>query len=103
MSVYACPKFDEACPDSPQHWCQECPKHTDSDLAQSLRAQLSDKDARIKILEEVLKDCSDDLASWVSCAYPDETLIYPTNQSRLTRDMEPVIRARAILDAGEKS
>jgi hypothetical protein len=50
-------------------------------------------------LREALKECSDDLAELVKSQYP--TPIHPSQQRRYDRDMEPVMRARALLKEGE--
>jgi hypothetical protein len=54
------------------------------------------KPREIELLREALKECSDELAEWVTNHYASSTM-YPTQQRRYDRDMEPVLRARALL------
>jgi hypothetical protein len=54
-----------------------------------------DVNDREALLREALKECSDDLAELVKSQYP--TPIHPSQQRRYDRDMEPVVRARALL------
>ena len=54
------------------------------------------KPREIELLREALKECSDELAEWVTNHYAGSTM-YPTQQRRYDRDMEPVLRARALL------
>jgi hypothetical protein len=50
-------------------------------------------------LVAVLKECADDLESYVEHAYPIETRDkYPTQEAKYARDMEPVVKARALID-----
>lgn len=51
MSVYFCPKMDAVCPDNPQHWCQECPKHGPPSEIEFLRAQLAEYRTAITALD----------------------------------------------------
>ena len=48
---------------------------------------------------ESLKECADDLESEVDARYlmPDGTLIHPSYERKYNRDMEPVVKARALL------
>ena len=54
------------------------------------------------LLREALKECSDDLAEMVDSFYRRDGRIHPAEQRRYDRDMEPVVRARALLAAASK-
>lgn len=56
--------------------------------------------ARVAKLEELLKECADDLSDSVEHYY-EKTKDYPSEKRRYERDIEPVIKARAAL--GEAS
>jgi hypothetical protein len=45
---------------------------------------------------DALKECADELAEWVQERYR-VTLHHPSEKRRFDRDMEPVMRARAVL------
>lgn len=51
----------------------------------------------IAALREVLTDCADDLAVMLSNYYA-ASMEYPSQAKKYDRDMEPVLRARAVLD-----
>jgi hypothetical protein len=51
---------------------------------------------------EALRECSDELAEWVQEHYR-VTLHYPSERRRFDRDMEPVLKARAILALYQKA
>ena len=54
-------------------------------------------------LVAVLKECADDLESYVEHAYPIETRDkYPTQEAKYARDMEPVVKARAWIEYAGK-
>ena len=56
----------------------------------------SDREAA---LEAALRECADDLAQWLEASYkPSGQPIHPSQQRRYERDMEPVLRARALLE-----
>lgn len=57
--------------------------------------------ARISALEEALRECSEDLAVEIANYYKD-TLDYPSQKRKYDRDMEPVLKARALLKGKEK-
>jgi hypothetical protein len=53
-------------------------------------------------LREVLKECADDLESYVNQEYIIELRDkYPNMEAKYSRDMEPVAKARAALNSGE--
>jgi hypothetical protein len=54
--------------------------------------------ARVRELEEALRECADDLANMIHHAYPSRD-VYQVIKSKYDRDMEPVIRARELLAA----
>ena len=51
----------------------------------------------IEQLRAALKDCADDLESYVTNEYAG-TLHYPSQKRRFDRDMKPVREARALLE-----
>ena len=54
-------------------------------------------------LVAVLRECADDLESYVDHAYPIETRDkYPTQEAKYARDMEPVVKARAWIEYAGK-
>ena len=55
---------------------------------------------REKALEDALRECSDDLAEWIKSYYTGGTTlsIHPAEQRRYDRDMEIVVKARALLE-----
>jgi hypothetical protein len=60
---------------------------------------MSDREA---LLREALKECSDELAEWVQEHYrghDPSAPPHPADKRRYDRDMEPVVRARALLAA----
>ena len=56
---------------------------------------------RVKVLEELLKECADVLSEYVEAHYA-KTKDYPSELRRYQRDIEPVIKARAIAKLGGK-
>lgn len=60
--------------------------------------------ARVEALEAALKDCADDLEAEVRATHgadhPDG--VHPSQVWKYERDVEPVVRARALLDTEEK-
>ena len=50
-----------------------------------------------------LKECADDLAEAVEAAWPHQWRKSPDNARKYERDMEPVNRARALLERAARS
>jgi hypothetical protein len=62
------------------------------------RAEIERLQARVRELEDALRECANDLANMIHHAYPSRD-VYQVIQSKYDRDMEPVIRARGLLAA----
>lgn len=63
-----------------------------------LAAAPTDPQADLVALVRALRECVDDLEAEIKARNSGDTLDYPTMKARFDRDMEPVTRARAVLD-----
>jgi hypothetical protein len=61
-------------------------------------ADLERAAAEIVALRSALRECADDLAGEIDARNAGDMLKYPTMKARYDRDMEPVVRARALLE-----
>jgi hypothetical protein len=55
----------------------------------------------IRRLRVAVKELADELEAEIRARYPETTLAYPSEKRRHDRDMEPVHRARELLDPRE--
>lgn len=65
--------------------------------APALFDEVESQAARIAALEKCLRECAEDLAAEVEARYRD-TRQYPEQERRHQRDIEPVLKARALLE-----
>ena len=58
--------------------------------------------ARAAEMREVLRECADDLESFVNAEYHlRDGTIHPAMQHKFDRDMAPILRARALVGGGK--
>ena len=65
-------------------------------LVNRLISTIDAKDAEIARLRTALKDCADDLGTYVEARY-ENTKNYPSEMRRYERDIAPVTAARELL------
>lgn len=64
--------------------------------AEQIKAEFEARE-RVTALEALLRECADDLSSWIDQAYPKNTMHYPSQKRRYERDMELVRRVWKLL------
>lgn len=85
-----------------RYWTQFTLEHIERLLPQyaatidALKAKLSESERQAQEMREALKECADDLETYVRALYVN-THQYPSFQRKFDLDMEPVITARKLL------
>ena len=66
-------------------------------MTQELNEEIDRMELTIDKLRDALEECAAELFEWVTNEYGN---VHPSQQRRYDRDMEPVLRARALLKEG---